>query len=444
MFGFGAQLSHLERHVSNFTIEALADVLEPAWIDEALAAAGRASRRVRALPADLMVWVLVGMGLWRDMGIRKVLAELRVGLRRALRWRDGQPPASNAITKARDRLGAEVPRHLVLRVADAVRTQFAPLDTWRGLALAAIDGTTLRMSDSPRNRAHYGAPGSSRGRSAFPQLRLVALMSAVTHMVLAFTTGPCRSGEAPMAKSLLSQLKAGTLLLLDRGFLDYGLLFDVRARDSHFVARAKRRLHLRRRKGLGSRDYLADAVLPRLLRAQRPDLPERMRVRVVSYQVPGFPPVRLLTSLLDPNLYPAHEIVARYRDRWEIELGYDEIKTHLADARIPMRSATPERVLQEVHGLLLAYNAVRALMARTAAAAGVEPRRLSFTDVLARVRQAVTVMALTPGTLLPKAYELLLEDLGRCRLPPRRDRHYPREVKAKMSSYPLNRRIRAA
>jgi len=444
MFGFGAQLSHLERHVSNFSIEALASVLEPRWIEETLRETGRASRRVRALPADLMVWLLVAMGIWRGHGIRKVLGELRVGLRRALRWRDGQPPPSNAITKARDRLGAEVPRRLAQRVADSVRTQFAALDSWRGLALAALDGTSLKMADSPANRAHFGAPGASRGRSAFPQLRLVALMSAVTHVLLAFAIGPYGTGEGSLAKTLLAQLQARTLLLLDRGFLDYGLLFDVRARDCHFLVRAKRRLRLRRRRSLGARDYLAEAVVSKPARRRRPDLPETLLVRVISYQVPGFPPVRLLTSLLDPALYPAQEIVARYRDRWEIELGYDEIKTHLADSSLPLRSAAPERILQEAHGLLLAYNVVRALMARAAVAAKADPRRISFTDALVRLRQAITVMALTPGRLLPGLLDRFLDDLGRCRLPPRRHRRYPRAVKVKMSSYPLNRRRRVA
>ena len=445
MFRFGSALSSLERHVGAFSVEALAGVLRPAWVEEALRETGRASRRIRALPADLVVWLLVAMGVWRGSGIRNVLFRLGTGVRRSLRWKGGQAPPSNAVTKARDRLGVEPVQHLFGRLCDSLRDEFAAVHAWKGMALLAVDGTTLKMPDSPRNRAHFGAPGAGRGRSAFPQMRVVVMMAAVTHVVLAAAMAPCTVGESTLARALFAQAKPGMLLLLDRGFINYGVLWDLQRRGVHFVVRAKRTVRLRRRKSLGAGGALAEVLFGRTFRRLHRGLPAAMPVRVVTYRVPGFRPVRLLTSLLDAAAFPAHEIAARYRDRWEIELGYDEIKTHLSGVDVPLRSAAPERVLQEAYGLLLAYDVVRALMARAAGAAGIDPRRLSFTDALERLRHLVLLMALVPGRVLPSLYAGFLLELACCVLPPRRQRRYPRAVKVTMNSkYLLNRRHHAA
>jgi IS4 transposase len=54
-------------------------------------------------------------------------------------------------------------------------------------------------------------------------------------------------------------------------------------------------------------------------------------MRAIRYQRRGFKPQLLLTSLLDPKRYSADEIIALYHERWEIELGYNEIKRVMLD-----------------------------------------------------------------------------------------------------------------
>ena len=104
--------------------------------------------------------------------------------------------------------------------------------------------------------------------------------------------------------------------------------------------------------------------------------------RAIRYQRKGFKPRTLLTSLVDQKLYPADEIVELYHERWEIELGYGEIKTDMLDATTqPPRSKTPQRVRQEIWGILIAYNLIRLEMQRIADEAHVEPTRISFVTV---------------------------------------------------------------
>ncbi|HEY5001842.1 MAG TPA: transposase, partial [Ktedonobacteraceae bacterium] len=62
---------------------------------------------------------------------------------------------------------------------------------------------------------------------------------------------------------------------------------------------------------------------------------------------------RLLTTLLDPVQAPAHDLVQLYHERWEIEIGIDEIDTHQRLLSRTLRSKTPMGVMQELFGCLL-------------------------------------------------------------------------------------------
>ena len=104
-------------------------------------------------------------------------------------------------------------------------------------------------------------------------------------------------------------------------------------------------------------------------------------------QVKGHPRSTLLTSLTDPKLYPAKELVELYHERWEAEIAYDEVKTHLLAREETIRSRTPDGVRQELWGIAIAYNLVRLEVERAAAEANVPPTRISFVAAVALVRE---------------------------------------------------------
>lgn len=439
----GVQLSRVRTSEAQFTIEALAAVLDPALISASLSALDRDSKRDRKLPARLVMWLVVAMSLYRHLSVDNVLYQLVRGLGMVVRWTGEEAPRSDAVAKARRRLGWEVVRHLFRALAESLGAKHAAAHQYRGLALLALDGTTFMTPDTPANEGWFGRPKGSRGDGAYPRVRLLALMGAWSHLVLAATFGAYTVSELECAKHLLGQVKANTLVLMDRLYFSFAWLtaFDAERTGRHFLTRAKtgpRDLKPTRKKKLGENDWLGSLRRPRGLRSKA--LPEELRVRILRYQVKGFQPVTLVTSLLDPEAYPAEELIALYHGRWEIELGYDEVKTHFAREKVVFRSKSPDRVLQEGYGLLIAYNCVRALMARAAEKAGVEPRQLSFVDCLVRIRLVLLKMALAPTRLLPAMFEELVDELAGCVLPPRRpDRVCPRAVKIKMSSFPLKR-----
>lgn len=440
MFRIGDFFGTLEKRVGNFAIEALCGQLQSEWVTEVLEETHKASQRVRALPADLVVWMVIAMGLFRSLSIPNVWVRLREGFRGKLARSGKRQPSSSAMTQARDRLGLK-PLILLFRVfADRLRSKFAPQHLWKGLKLVAEDGSSAKVPDSKANRRKFGGPSSHRGKSGYPFLRFVTLVAVQTHLILAAAVGVWSTSEVTLAMTLLASIESGSLVLLDRGFLSYWMLWEVvHSRQSHFLVRGKRRLKIKKRRKLGPGDWLAEAILPDSLRRAHPELPERWTVRLIHYRIPGFRPSHLITSLLDPVAYTAEELIGCYHARWEQELAYGELKTDLVATPVVFRSETPKRVLQEFFGLLIAYNLVRATMAEAAVRAGISPLKISFVDAVERIQRATLKFASASTRELPYLYRELLDEIARCRLPERRHRSYPRAVKVKMSSFPKKR-----
>ena len=162
-------------------------------------------------------------------------------------------------------------------------------------------------------------------------------------------------------------------------------------------------------------------------------------MRAVRYRRKGFSPQLLLTSLRDPIEYPAAELTELYHERWELELGYDELKTELLDRKEAICSRKPDGVKQELWGILLAYNLIRLEMARIAAEADVAPTRISFVEAMRLIRDEWEWLTVTSPAAIPKRLETMRRNVQRYILPPRRSRTFPRAVKIKMSSYDRKR-----
>ena len=432
------------------SFEQFSAAIDPGWIAAALAATETASVRRRKLPAEHVVWLVIGMGLFHDRSIAQVVQHLDLVLPKR---NGGRGHVTNAaIVQARDHLGAKPLAALFAQTAAVWSTAAADTTRWRGLAVYGLDGTTLRVADTPENVAHFGRPGSRHGEGAgYPQVRLVALSVLRQHLLAAAALGPYRTGELTLAATLWAAVPDRALVILDRGFCSYALFHALAdaARQRHWLVRAKtgrRTLQVRVVHRLGPGDHLVDLTRSHGTRPAHRTLPATLRVRTVRVHHRGFRPYLLFTSLVDPVAYPAAELVALYHERWELELTFDEVKTHTLERAEALRSQAPTRVEQEVWGLLLAYNLLRLVMSRAAPRADVSPLRLSYRHALLALRGFWHTAWLSPPGVLPRRLDALLDELALFVLPERRPRRYPRVVKIKMSNFPRKhphrRRIR--
>ena len=408
-----------------------------AWIHESLAATGTESERERRLPAHLAALLVIAMGVLRDRSIVDVANDLELA-----RHEEGDGPiASNAISGARKRLGEAPLEHLARRCATEWVRPAAAAHTWRGLTLFGLDGSTLRVPDSDPNRAFFGgqSAGSSRGASGYPLTRIVVLMALRTHLLAGLAMGPyVGSSELSLTPSLLAQVPNASLLIVDRNFLSARWLLQHARQGSerYWLLRAKSNTRWRVVHTFAPGDELVEMEVSPAARTRDPTLPRTWRARAIRYHRRGFRPSILLTSLDDPARWPARELVALYHERWELELGLDELKTEQMEREETLRSKTPWGVRQEIWGLMIGYNLVRRRAQDYATAQKVAPLRVSFVVMLRQLRERWIVLAIAGNEAASRVQAHERRLARRAVLPRRRsERQYPRAVKLKMSPY---------
>ena len=413
--------------------------IEPGWIEQALEATGTATVRRRRLPSEQVIWVVLGMCLFRDRPLEDIVSKLDLALPGV------GTVARSSVSQARERVGSEPLRWLFERSGTKWAHRSAGTYAWRGLRLYGIDGSTIRVPDTPENRETFGGQLSHGRMSSYPMARIVVLMALRSHLLAAASFGRYEGvNEVQYAKPLLESIPESSLTVLDRAYVGAALLMGIEAGVArHWLIRAKSKMKMKVVERLGKGDDIVEMPVSSEARKHDASLPRTWRARCIRYQVGGFPERTLLTSLRDKDRFPAKEIVDLYHERWELELGYDEIKTDLLDRVEAIRSKKPDGVRQELWGILLSYNLVRLEMEALAHQEKVEPTRISFIESLRLIRNEWDWLSVTSPGAIPKRLATLRNNVKRYILPPRRKRTYPRAVKIKVSNYRHNTRPRS-
>ncbi len=367
-------------------------------VHSVLAATNKTSVRQRDLPAHVVVYYVIALALYMQSSYREVLRCLLEGVQWLL---DPSSPlkvaGKSGISQARTRLGWEPMGQLhdaVVRPIAEPATKGARYGRWR---LASLDGSTLDVADEASNAAAFGRPGASRGSSAFPQIRFVSLVENGTHVLFGSRMASYATSEITLARSVLDNLGSGMLCLADRQFFGFALWAHARATGADLLWRIRKNMRLASDRRLPDGSYLS-RIYPSQSAWRRKA--GGVAVRVIDYRlqdVAGAEPIyRLVTTILDHEAAPAHELAALYHERWEIETALDELKTHLRGARIVLRSKTPDLVRQEFYGLMMAHFAIRSLIHEAALKADEDPDRLSFLHAVRVVRRKLPAAVAIP------------------------------------------------
>ena len=263
---------------------------------------GMMSIRRRKLPADVVVWLILGASLIAGMAFDHVVRYL--GLTAPTRRASAQvPPNSGAVADARARLEDAVMRELF----GIVSRHWRNLDDFKhlgfhGLIVLAADGFALRTPDTASNLAEFGKPSSRRGAAAFPVVNAVAVMEAATHFVVDVELGTATTSELVMFERLVGRLPPHSLIVLDRNY-DSVRHLDLVQRsggERHWLARSKGRIRATVLERFADGDERVEIEVSRHARKQDPSLAEKFVAKRIRYRA-GSTLVTVLTSMGTPS-----------------------------------------------------------------------------------------------------------------------------------------------
>jgi hypothetical protein len=393
--------------------------------------------RERLYTPLLTIWTFLYQVLAADQSCRAAVARLLAFL--CVGGQGSESAKTDPYCKARQRLPEKLLADLARSSGLELHRQVQPMALLGGRPIKIADGTTVSMPDTPANQKAYPQQSAQKKGLGFPLMRLVGLISLSCGAVLDVAMAPYqgkRTGETTLLRRLLGQLEAGDILLADAIFSTYSILALLLLQGVDLVSHHDGRRHVDFRQGrqLGRYDHVVLWHKPvrsfwmsrKLYRA----LPETLTVREVKVEVSqkGFRRRHLLlvTTLLDPRVYPKDELATAFRCRWHAELDLRSIK-HVMQMDV-LRCKSPVMVRKEVWMHLLAYNLIRKLMAQAAAVAGTCPRDISFKGTL----QTLVAFA-AAGWSCPdrrnELYAAVLKAVATHRVNDRPDRIEPRAVK---------------
>ena len=360
------------------------------------------------------------------------------------RRRDPTEVSEEAFTKARRLLPVDFWRALLALLSERFEAAHGRQIRWKGFRLLALDGTTITLPGWKRLAAHFGTARNGKANRT-PQARQVMLQFPLARISYRYELGPTKVAEKTLASRLLRHLSPKDLVLLDRGFWSYGLFWQIQKQKAFFGVRMFATAKLKPLRRLGWKDRLV-RYAPSDQRWRRKGLPESIDLRVIDYQIKGFRPSAVVTSMLDPQVSSREDWVrlaaksepgrllepGLYHRRWEIETTFFELKVSQG-LKTSLRSRTPEGIAYEIAGHVLFYFLIRWMMVQAAETHGQAPLRLSFTQALRELQDMSQILITSSPqrvsqVLLPR----LLARIAKHVVRERPGRHYSRPYDTKV------------
>ena len=412
----------------------LGDHLPMDWIREALDVTQTASIRRRKFPAELTVQAIIAMALYPDRSMLAVVQSLDL----VLPDDKGDFVVKSAITQARQRIGSAPLEVLFRKSAKCWGSETPSNQKWKGLTLWTMDGTTLKTPDTPINRNQFGAQRYSSGKVAsYPQVRAVTLTALATRMIIDASFGEYNKNEMKYAEDLSVRISDNSITIFDKGFYSASILLPLTSngKQRHFLIPAKAK-HRGLKISGSDTDAIVESPVSPQARKKNPDLPSTWTMRKICSTDSQGNAITLLTSILDKKKFPASELFALYRRRWEIETSFSEVKVSMFKPRLTLRSMAPDTINQEIWAFFIAYNLVRLEASKAAKILNARPVDISFQDSLVLYRDELITKTRHKSKQSLDLLERRRRRLGRHTRKPSAGRKCPRVVKAHPHRYP--------
>jgi len=353
----------------------------------------------------------------------------------------------SAYVQARQRLPRERLEKALTATARAADRRVARSAQLQGRAVKVVDASTTQLADTPENQQRFPQPTSQKPGCGFPVIRFIALLSLTSGAVLQVMWDSLRSHDLRLLHRLAEALAPGDIVLGDRAYGEYTTAASLPRKGVDLVARLhhQRKVDFRKARRLAKNDGLfvwtkGGQPSQILSPAEWVLLPNQITVRLIRFTttIRGFRGrrVTLVTTLLDPQLYPAEQLIGLYARRWRLELCFRDLKSTLGMEQL--RCKSPAMAEKELLAYLIAHNLIRCVMAEAVARFPVALERISFKGAGDALRQYSAAIAQARNQKIRRQlWEDLLVSLVRDLVPLRPNRREPRALKRRPKAYPL-------
>lgn len=392
-------------------------------------------------------WAFFSQILDADGGCQEVVRKVQALA--ATRSMPVPSASTSAYCQARSKLDPTELENILAHTAEDLQQQ-GRNRWWKDRRVVVVDGTGVSMADTPANQEIWPQSKSQQPGCGFPQGRICACFCLQTGALLSYRMGHNKNAELPLLRQQWGQFSSGDIFLGDKGFCSYYDVWQFSKRGVDSVITLARRTPVAAASAvavLGPDDLLIKWPKPlwnkglSYSKEEWQALPEHLDLRQikVTINVPGMRSASyyLVTTLTDSSRYSAAELADLYRQRWDVELFFRDIKTTMG--MDVLRCRTPDLVRKEILMYFIAYNAVRRLIVDAAKAVECAPRRISFKASLQALRQWEPQFHRRPADASEQRRLLgsLRAAISARQIPPRPGRREPRCLKRRPKPFAL-------
>jgi len=441
-----SQLESIKANLSSLNDLPFRDVLDPSQIIEAFSDIDWAGKRNRIHTLPVVIWMFLSQVISSDKSCSNAVSKLN-----AYRSSIGESVCSmisGAYKKARQELSGASVAKLTKDTAQKLTTESIDAWNWKNREVKLVDGSTVSMPDTKKNKEYFGPNPTQKTEISFPIARILCVFSLSCGAIVEATIGKYMgkgTGETSLFHQIIDCIKPKDVVLADRYFAGFVTIYLVSRQGADIVTRQNvhRKKFLKGAKRLNKNEYLITLRKP-----PRPgsidgvtfqEMPETIDVRYIRLwiKIRGFrtKKIEIITTLTDIKKYPAEEVAELYRKRWCAEINLRYLKSSLGMDVLSCKS--PDMIKKEFWMYLMAYNLIRTLMAQSAMVFGLDPQNISFKATMQIAESFKTIFSITDNSSIVDVYLIMLWAIAQFEVGTRPDRYEPRKIKRRPKITPL-------